>query len=148
MQSLKPSLLLVLAALVTGCSGTDDGPAGGGPAGTPSGSGPAAAAEYAVSCHGDVTARSLTLDLGVGPRCAGGDGGTRCGSPCAPMDAQVRYEPPAMRCGVTNVFVWDGAQCKALPTQTNEGAMKCRGADCPRLFKSEMECRAAYAQCL
>jgi hypothetical protein len=134
------TLLLFSGALSLGCSSSAAEDPGSDSSATP--------ADYSVSCQGDVTPRELALDLDVEMRCTGGQPGTRCGGdPCAAMDVQLRYEPPALRCGTANVFVWDGKQCSAHPTQTSEGAMRCRGADCPRIFKTEADCKSAYAKC-
>ena len=103
------------------------------------------APEYSVSCHGDVTKKGV--GLGVGTLCVGGEPGTFCGDPCAAAEIEIRYEPPSARCGSTDVWAWDGSACKAYPTQNN-GSMKCKGADCEKLYKSEEACKEAYASCI
>jgi hypothetical protein len=140
---------LISCALALGaCSSEDGGSTAGNLSGGDAGEGGSAAApEYNVSCHGDVSPRSLSLDLDLGARCIGGEPGTRCGTPCGAMDVEIRYELPAARCGSTNVFAWDGKECKSYATQTNEGAMKCRGVDCTKLFKTLDDCQRAFAQC-
>jgi hypothetical protein len=117
----------------TGSSGTEPP--------TPAGSAP----EYAISCHGDVTKKSL--DTSVSPRCVGGAPGTKCGDPCAAQAIEIRYVPPATRCGSVDRFVWDGTTCKKYLTNDG-GEMRCTGADCERLFTSESDCKAAYEACL
>ena len=106
---------------------------------------PAADGEFEVSCEGQVTERSEITDVSI--QCASGGPGTRCGDSCAPQDITVRYEPPASKCGSVDVFGWDGAACKAYPTNRG-GTMICTGSGCTTLFATADACAAAYATCL
>ncbi|MBX3227049.1 MAG: hypothetical protein KIT84_36065 [Labilithrix sp.] len=128
----------VLTAILTACSSDDAQP--------PS---QAAGPEYLVSCDGAVTKASVRIDVGLAPRCIGGDGSTfGCSDDgCAAPEAAIRYELPAPRCPASNVYVWDGTSCRTHPTATEQGSMRCRGAGCEKLFKTEAECTAAYASC-
>lgn len=103
--------------------------------------------EYTVSCGGHVEATTLEV-AATAPLCAGGGEGTRCGGggPCDPQRVSFRWEPPGAKCMRTDVYVWDGAACVAHPT-TNEGAMRCKGVDCPSLFNTLEACTEAYAAC-
>lgn len=135
----------VLVAIATACSPSS----GGGTSGTngSSTSGGTGAPRYDVSCSGDVKA-SFHAELRLSPRCFGGDSGTQgCDDPCAKQDVAFSYSPPSMRCPSTDIWVWDGRECVAHPTQTNDGAMHCTGVSCPDIFKTLDACKAAYAKC-
>ena len=145
---------LLLGASVGGCTAqTEPGGDGQGTGtGTSSTQPPAAAAsDYEISCHGEITKQSLGLDLSLAPRCVGGDGttfGSNCGGdPCAAQDIAISYVPPATRCGSIDLFAWDGTTCKKYTTN-HGGAMHCKGQDCEKLFKTEAECKAAYDACI
>lgn len=148
-KTLTLGALFTLLGAMTACGGTDStGTSGTSPGSDgPSSGENASAPEYAVSCHGDVLKASFGIASAIAPRCAGGEAGTKCGDPCAAQDIVVRYVPPSFRCGGTTVFAWDGQACKGYPTGTEEGAMHCKGSDCEELFKSEADCKAAFAQC-
>jgi hypothetical protein len=147
---------LVLTMALAACSGSADdptSPAGGTGTGTetnpstPGAGTTGSAPEYNVSCHGDVSKQNIG-SIGATPLCVGGEPGTFCGDdPCAPQAIEIRYEPPAYKCGSTTVWAWDGSACKGYPTSSNGGAMKCKGTGCEKLYKSESDCKAAYASC-
>jgi hypothetical protein len=149
-------LILLLGA--AGCSATaDDGgaPAQGGTdtstgsSGAPSDGSSAPA--YSVSCDGEVSKlTNAMIGANVAPRCVGADpdsGTFGCDDPCDAQEVSFTYAPPALRCGATDVWTWDGEACVAHPTQTAEGAMTCTGAGCPNLFKTEEACEQAYGHC-
>lgn len=152
---------LLLLFAVAACTATADDAGGstqgasssssGSSGSTTTPSGTSGAPAYAVSCDGEVTKTSSALSgTTLRPRCVGADpdgGAEFCADPCGAQEASFTYAPPAHRCGSTDVWTWDGEACVAHSTQTAEGAMKCNGADCPNIFKTEADCKAAYAQC-
>lgn len=146
MMTTKTILSLLLGLSLAACVGNtepDDGTTKPQAAQPPAASG--AAAEYAISCQGDVTKKGFSSSLS--PRCVGGAPGTRgCESPCAAQDVQIKYVPPAMRCGSVERFVWDGTTCKKYLTNDG-GEMRCTGNDCELMFTTEAACQTAYETC-
>jgi hypothetical protein len=103
------------------------------------------APEYAISCSGEITKRSFGTV--IGPLCVGGPPGTfGCGDPCAAQAIEITYVPPANRCGSIDRFVWDGTTCKKYLTN-DSGQMRCKGADCEKMFATEAACKTAYETC-
>lgn len=118
----------------------------------PASSGSTAKPEYAFSCDGTASTKTLNLANDVAPRCigAGPDSGTfsrDCGSTCAKQDVAFRYEPPAMRCGSKDLFFSDGSACQAQSTHGDGGMLQCTGNDCDSLYPSKADCEAARSQC-
>lgn len=148
---MKTILSLALGMFLAACT-ADSADTDGSPGSASAGAGTqppptsASAAEVTISCKGEVSKQSIGASVGL--RCVGGDGdgGTKCGGSCAAQDIQIRYEPPAMRCGSVDLFAWDGTSCKRHPTNAG-GTMHCKGSDCAALFASEASCIAAYETC-
>jgi len=143
-------LLLVACAANTDSTGDGTPPAGGTstPPASDTSAPPAASggAQYAISCTGEVTKKGIDVDLS--PKCVGGDSGTKCGEDaCAAQAIEIRYVPPARKCGSVERFAWDGTACKKYLTNDG-GEMICSGADCEGLFETEALCKAAYAACV
>ncbi len=150
LASLVVSLVACAAEVQTPSTGEND-PA---PSGT-SPSTPSAKPEYAFSCQGAASPLSVSLDLDVRPRCVGArpDSGTfgadvpNCGPSCNAQDVEFRYEPPAMRCGSKDLFYWDGKACLAKSTAGEGGMLRCKGADCNKLYASKEDCEGARSTC-
>lgn len=157
-MTLRIGLVLALGSLAVACSsgggsGSSNGTSSGASTGqspTGSGDGP----EYTVSCSGEVAAKpsSLELDLDVAPRCVGGEPGTFCADPdggsCNAEDVAFSYAPPAFRCPSTTIYAWDGKACVGHSTASDGGALRCKGKDCQKIFKSKEACEEAHAACI
>jgi len=157
-KALPLAALVSLVLSAVACSVEVQNPApesDGTPSSTASPSGSTAKPEYAFSCDGTASPKSLGLATNVAPRCigAGPDSGTfgadvpNCGPSCSKQDVAFRYEPPAMRCGSKDLFFWDGTTCQPQSTHGEGGMLRCTGSDCDKLYPAKADCEAARSHC-
>ncbi len=100
----------------------------------------AAKTQYEVSCEGEVV-KASSVDTRLRPQ-HDDHGAVSCDAP----DAEITFVPPGTKCG-TNVYLWDGKECKEYATSSSEGAMHCAGADCVRITRSLADCQADHVDC-
>lgn len=160
---LRMTALLSLSALLFACSGsvTDEGtgestgasqPAAGGTTSGGTGTGAGTGGDKPLTsfeCNGEAV-KPASVELGLSPRCIGGDPNTNCapGAPsCAAQDVKFHYAPPALRCIGVDLYEWNGTACVAHNTHGEGGMLKCVGADCDKLFKTKEACDAFAAEC-
>ena len=107
--------------------------------------------EVAFSCSGQVTRRDVGLSFDVGVRCVGGGPNVDCGGAapaCAAQDVAFTYPPPATDCDMgQKTYVWNGSACTGHKIVGSDGNLVCKGNDCEKTFRAEVDCLAAYSAC-